>query len=222
MKSLFLSGLILILLNSCQTGQKKQLAEQRKKDSLLQVQMAEREAFLADSLTKAKRLEQAMTAFGSIRFGMTRDTVQAVMKRTLSSGNSRELGAYKYYFVPAYNDAGQLYQLELQSASESSLQLESTVKSAVENLAKIIRTKYGDPQKSQKFPDDFELVEPAIKWTEEWQFDTKNIKVGVATVTEGSRYKAVCRISDDPLRIKQLTKGSELLKSKIKSAAADF
>jgi len=39
---------------------------------------------------------------------------------------------------------------------------------------------------------------------------------------EGSRYKAICWIYDDPLRIKQLNKGKDLLKSKIEKAATDF
>jgi len=50
----------------------------------------------------------------------------------------------------------------------------------------------------------------------------KTIKIGVAAETEGSRYKAICWIYDDPLRIKQMNRGTDLLKSKIEKAATDF
>jgi hypothetical protein len=222
MKPVLLSIIFLSLLLSCNFNKKKELAEKRKADSLQQVQMLEREKFLADSLAKAERLNIAITAFGQLKFGMSRDSVQAVMKRTLNQGKSKTLGAYDYSFSPSYNDAGQLYMLQLQSGSESSLQLESSVRAKVDNLKQIISTKYGEPQKSFGYPDDFAFVETTTQWTTIWQIDTKTIKVGVAAETEGSRYKAVCWIYDDPLRVKQLNKGKDLLKSKIEKAASDF
>lgn len=184
--------------------------------------MLEREKFLADSLAIAVRMDQAITAFGEIKFGMSRDSVQSVMKRTLNQGNSKTLGAYQYFFSPSFNDAGQLYMLQLQTASESSLQLESSVRAKVDNLKQIITTKYGEPKKSFGYPDDFAFVETQTQWTSIWEFDTKTIKIGIAAETEGSRYKAICWICDDPLRIKQMNKGQDLLKSKIEKAASDF
>lgn len=222
MKPILLPFFMLILMISCNTNQKKQLAEKRKSDSLLQVQQIEHEKFLADSLAKADRIDQAMTAFGEIKFGMSRDSVQAIMKRTLSQGNSKTLGAYDYSFSPSFNDAGQLYMLQLQSGSESSLQLESSVRAKVDNLKQIIATKYGEPKKSFGYPDDFAFVETTMQWIHIWEFDTKTIKVGVAAIPEGSRYKSICWIYDDPLRLKQLNKGKDLLKSKIEKAASDF
>lgn len=222
MKQISVFIAIACLLCSCNYNKKKELAEKRKADSLIQVQKLEREKFLADSLASAARLDQAMTAFGGMKFGMTRDTIQAIMKRTLSNGKSKTLGAYEYSFVPSYNDDGQLYMLQLQSASESSLQLESSVKAKVDNLKQIILKKYGEPKESKGFPDDFAFVENNLVWTNVWQFDTKTIKIGVSAETEGSRYKAVCSIYDDPLRIRQLNKGKDLLNSKIDQAASDF
>lgn len=112
--------------------------------------------------------------------------------------------------------------LHLQTASESSLQLESSVRAKLENLKQIISVKYGEPKKSFGYPDDFAFVETQTQWVHIWEFDTKTIKIGVAAETEGSRYKAICSIYDDPLRIKQLNKGQDLLKSKIEQAAGDF
>lgn len=222
MKPIFLFLTLLFLIFSCNSNQKKQLAEKRKADSLMQVQQLEREKFLADSLAKAARFDQAMTAFGEIKFGMSRDSVQSIMKRTLNQGVTKTLGAYNYSFSPSFNDAGQLYMLQLQSESESSLQLESSVRSKVDNLKQIITTKYGEPKKSFGYPDDFAFVETNTRWTTIWEFDTKTIKVGVAAIPEGSRYRAICWIFDDPLRVKQLNKGKDLLKSKIEKAASDF
>ncbi len=222
MKPTFLFLTLLFLIFSCNSNQKKQLAEKRKADSLMQVQQLEREKFLADSLAKAARFDQAMTAFGEIKFGMSRDSVQSIMKRTLNQGVTKTLGAYNYSFSPSFNDAGQLYMLQLQSESESSLQLESSVRSKVDNLKQIITTKYGEPKKSFGYPDDFAFVETNTRWTTIWEFDTKTIKVGVAAIPEGSRYRAICWIFDDPLRVKQLNKGKDLLKSKIEKAASDF
>jgi len=222
MKPIFLLLVALFLMSSCHQNQKKELAEKRKADSIQHVQMLEHERFIADSLVKVARLDQAITAFGGLKFGMSRDTVQAIMKRTMKQGNGKTLGAYVYSFSPFFNDAGQLYMLKLQTASESSLQLESSVRSKVENLKQIITTKYGEPKKSFGYPDDFAFVETQTQWTNIWEFDTKTIKVGVGAEPEGSRYKAICWIYDDPLRIKQLNKGKDLLKSKIEKAADDF
>ncbi len=222
MKAILFSLATIFLMFSCNTNQKKQLAEKRRADSIQQVQQLEREKFLADSLAKAERLEQASTAFGQLKFGMSRDTVQAIMKRTLNQGKSKTLGAYEYYFSPVFNDAGQLYMLQLQTASESSLQLESTVRAKVDNLKQIIATKYGEPKKTFGYPDDFAFVETTSQWTNIWEFDTKTIKIGVAHDPAGSRYKAICWIYDDPLRVKQMNKGKDLLKSKIEKAAVDF
>ena len=222
MKSILLFIAAILLLASCNFNKKKELAEKRIADSIQQVRLLEREKFLADSLAKAARLNQAMTAFGEIKFGMTRDTVQSIMGKTFGQGKSRLLGAYNYSFSPSFNDAGQLYMLQLQTASESSLQLESSVRAKVDNLKQIISTKYGEPKKSFGYPDDFAFVETQIQWTNVWEFDTKTIKIGVAAETEGSRYKAICWIYDDPLRIKQMNRGTDLLKSKIEKAATDF
>jgi len=221
MKSILLFALALIFL-SCNFNKKKELAEKRMADSIQKVRLLEREEFVADSLEKAARLYQAMTAFGEIKFGMTRDTVQIIMGKTLDQGKSKVLGAYKYSFLPSYNDAGQLYMLQLQTASESSLQLESSVRAKVDNLKQIIATKYGAPKTSFGYPDDFAFVETQIQWTNIWEFDTKTIKIGVEAIPEGSLYKAICWIYDDPLRIKQLNRGKDILKSKIEKAATDF
>jgi hypothetical protein len=221
MKSILLFALALIFL-SCNFNKKKELAEKRMGDSIQKVRLLEREKFVADSLEKAARLNRAMTAFGEIKFGMTWDTVQAIMGRTLDKGKSKQLGAYNYSFLPSFNDAGQLYMLQLQAASESSLQLESSVRAKVENLKQIISTKYGDPKTSFGYPDDFAFVETQTQWTNIWEFDTKTIKIGVAAEPEGSRYKAICWIFDDPLRIKQMNSAPDLLKSKIEKAATDF
>jgi len=222
MKSILLFIAAILILTSCSFNKKKELAEKRIADSLQQVRLLEREKFQADSLEKAARFNQAMTAFGEIKFGMTRDTVQSIMGKTLDQGKSKLLGAYNYSFTPSFNDTGQLYMLQLQTASESSLQLESSVRAKVDNLKQIITTKYGEPKKSFGYPDDFAFVETQIQWTNIWEFDTKTIKVGVAAETEGSRYKAICWIYDDPLRIKQLNQGADLLKSKIEKAATNF
>jgi hypothetical protein len=222
MKSILLFCASVLILTSCNFNKKKELAEKRIADSIQQVRLLEREKFQADSLEKATRLNQAMTAFGEIKFGMTRDTVQSIMGKTLDQGKSKLLGAYNYSFTPSFNDAGQLYMLQLQTASESSLQLESSVRSKVDNLKQIITTKYGEPNKSFGYPDDFAFVETQIQWMNVWEFDTKTIKIGVAAETEGSRYKAICRIYDDPLRIKQMNQGKDILKSKIEKAATDF
>ena len=96
MKSVLLLITVLFLLISCNSNKKKALAEKRIADSLQQVQMLEHEKFLADSLENAARVDQALTAFGEIKFGMSKDTVQAIMKRTLSQGRSKTLGAYEY------------------------------------------------------------------------------------------------------------------------------
>ncbi len=222
MKVLFVILSISAFLFSCNSNKQKLLSEKKLADSIQRAQMAEREKYLADSLAVAARLDQAMTAFGQLKFGMKRDTVLAIMKKNFESGSSKTLGAYTYSFVPQFNDEGQLYKLQLETASESSLQLESTVRAKVDNLKQIIGTKYGEPQKSYEYPDDFAFVETQVQWTNLWQFDTKTIKIGVAAETEGSRYKAICWIYDDPMRIKQISKGSELLKAKIQSAANDF
>ncbi len=222
MKSILLSVLVLLILVSCNSNQKKQQLEKRKADSIQQVMQLEREKFLADSLAKAARVDQALTAFGSIKFGMSRDTVQAIMKKTLNQGTNKVLGAYEYSFSPSFNDEGQLYMLQIQTGSESSFQLESLVRAKVENLKQIITTKYGEPIKSFGYPDDFAFVEANLQWINIWEFDTKTIKIGVAAISEGSRYKAVCWIYDDPLRVKQLNKGKNLLKAKIEKAASDF
>jgi len=222
MKTILLFIAAVLLLTSCNFNKKKELAEKRIADSLQQVKLLEHEKFHADSLAKADRLNQAMTAFGELKFGMTRDTIQSLMRKNFDQGKSKLLGAYNYSFSPEFNDAGQLYMLQLQTASESSLQLESSVRAKVENLKQIISTKYGEPKKSFGYPDDFAFVETQIQWTNIWEFDTKTIKIGVASEPEGSRYKAICQIFDDPLRIKQMNRGKELLKSKIEKAATDF
>ncbi|MDP3445671.1 MAG: hypothetical protein Q8T08_22650 [Ignavibacteria bacterium] len=222
MKSILFAITALMILISCDSNKKKELAVKRIADSIQQVRSLERENFLADSLRKAVRFDQAMTAFGEIKFGMIRDTVQSIMKKTFDQGKSKVLGAYNYSFAPSFNDAGQLYMLQLQTASESSLQLESSVRAKVDNLKQIITTKYGDPKESFGYPDDFAFVETQIQWTNVWEFDTKTIKIGVAAETEGSRYKVICWIFDDPLRIKQMNRGKDLLKSKIEKAAKDF
>lgn len=222
MKSILLFIAAVLILTSCNFNKKKELAEKRIADSIQQVKLLEREKFQADSLEKAARLNQAMTAFGEIKFGMMRDTVQSIMGKTLDQGKSKLLGAYNYSFSPSFNDAGQLYMLHLETASESSLQLESSVRAKVDNLKQIISTKYGEPKKSFGYPDDFAFVETQIQWTNVWEFDTKTIKIGVAAETEGSRYKAICWIYDDPLRIKQMNRGKDILKSKIEKAATDF
>jgi hypothetical protein len=222
MKFIVVFSAALMILVSCNFSKKKELAEKRKADSLQQVQKLEREKLIADSLARASRLNQALTAFGVLKFGMLRDSVQAVMKRTLTGGKSKTLGAYDYTFTPVYNDAGQLYMLQIQSGSESSLQLESSVRAKVDNLKEIIRKKYGEPKISKPYPDDFAFVENNQVWTNVWEFDTKTIKIGVAAEPEGSRFKATCSIYDDPLRIKQLNKGKDLLNSKIEQAASDF
>lgn len=222
MKPIFLITAFLFLMFSCNSNKKRELQEKKKADSIQHVQQLAREKFLTDSLAKAERYNQAITAFGEIKFGMTRDTVKAIMKRTLRQGQSKALGAYDYSFSPTFNDAGLLYMLQLQTASESSLQLESSVRAKMENLKQIITTKYGEPKKSFGYPDDFAFVETQTQWVHIWEFDTKTIKVGIAAETEGSRYKAICSIYDDPLRIKQLNKGKDLLKSKIEQAAGDF
>lgn len=222
MKSILLFIAAVLLLTSCNFNKKKELAEKRIADSIQQVRLLEHEEFKADSLEKAVRLNQATTAFGELKFGMTSDTVQSIMGKTLDQGKSKLLGAYNYSFTPSFNDAGQLYMLQLQTASESSLQLESSVRAKVDNLKQIITTKYGEPKKSLGYPDDFAFVETQIRWTHVWEFDTKTIKIGVAAETEGSRYKAVCWIYDDPLRIKQMNQGKDLKQSKIEKAATDF
>jgi hypothetical protein len=222
MKLVVVFSAVLMILVSCNFNKKKELAEKRRLDSLFQVQKLEREKFIADSLATAARLNQALTAFGGLKFGMTRDSVHAIMKRTLHGGKSKSLGAYEYSFNPVFNDAGQLYMLQIHSGSESSLQLESLVRAKVDNLRQIINKKYGEPKVSKGFPDDFAFVENNQVWTSEWEFDTKTIKVGVGAETEGSRYKAICTIYDDPLRIKQLNKVKDLLNSKIEQAASDF
>jgi|GEM_PF-2541584 len=222
MKSILLFIAAVLLLTSCNFNKKKELAEKRIADSIQQVRLLEHEKFQADSLEKAVRFNQAMTAFGEIKFGMTRDTVQSIMKRTLNQGKSKMLGAYNYFFSPSFNDAGQLYMLQLQTVTESSLELESSVRAKADNLKQIITTKYGEPKKSFGYPDDFAFVETQIQWTNVWEFDTKTIKIGVAAEPEGSRYKAICWIFDDPLRIKQMNRGKDLLKSKIEKAATDF
>lgn len=222
MKSILLFIAAVLILTSCNFNKKKELAEKRIADSIQQVKLLERQKFQADSLEKAARLNQAMTAFGEIKFGMMRDTVQSIMGKTLDQGKSKLLGAYNYSFSPSFNDAGQLYMLHLETASESSLQLESSVRAKVDNLKQIITTKYGEPKKSFVYPDDFAFVETQIQWTNVWEFDTKTIKIGVAAETEGSRYKAICWIYDDPLRIKQMNRGKDILKSKIEKAATDF
>jgi len=222
MKSILLFIATVVLLSSCNFNKKKELAEKRIADSIQKVRLLEREEFVADSLENAARLNQAMTAFGEIKFGMSRDTVQSIMGKTLDQGKSKLLGAYTYSFSPTFNDVGQLYMLHLETASESSLQLESSVRAKVDNLKQIITTKYGEPKKSLGYPDDFAFVETQIQWTNVWKFDTKTIKIGVAAETEGSRYKAICWIYDDPLRIKQMNQGKDILKSKIEKAATDF
>lgn len=222
MKSILLFIAAVLLLTSCNFNKKKELAEKRIADSIQQVRLLEREKFQADSLEKAAHLNQAMTAFGEIKFGMSSDTVQSIIGKTLDQGKSKLLGAFNYTFSPSFNDAGQLYMLQLQTASESSLQLESSVRAKVDNLKQIITTKYGEPKESFGYPNDFAFVETQIQWTNVWEFDTKTIKIGVAAETEGSRYKAICWIYDDPLRIKQMNRGSNLLKSKIEKAATDF
>jgi hypothetical protein len=222
MKSILLFFAAVLILTSCHFNKKRELAEKRIADSIQQVKLLEHEKFQADSLAKAVRLNQALTAFGEIKFGMTRDTVQSIMRKTLDQGKSKLLGAYNYSFSPSFNDAGQLYMLQLQTVSESSLQLESSVKAKVDNLKQIISTKYGEPKKSFGYPDDFAFVETQVQWTNIWEFDTKTIKIGVAAETEGSRYKAICWIYDDPLRIKQMNRGKDILKSKIEQAATDF
>lgn len=222
MKSILLFIAAVLILTSCNFNKKKELAEKRIADSIQQVKLLEREKFQADSLEKAARLNQAITAFGEIKFGMMRDTVQSIMGKTLDQGKSKLLGAYNYSFSPSFNDAGQLYMLHLETASESSLQLESSVRAKVDNLKQIISTKYGEPKKSFGYPDDFAFVETQIQWTNVWEFDTKTIKIGVAAETEGSHYKAICWIYDDPLRIKQMNRGKDILKSKIEKAATDF
>lgn len=191
-------------------------------DSLQMVRNAEREKFLADSLAKAARYDQAITAYGQIKFGMTRDSVHAVMKRTLTQGSSKTLGAYNYSFTPIYNDEGLLYMLKLQSESESALRLESSVKAKMDNIDQIITTKYGEPVKKYGYPDDWAFVENQVVWVKVWEFDTKTIKTGVTAIPQGSRYAAVCWIYDDPLRVRQLNKGKDLLKSKIEKAADSF
>jgi len=222
MKSILLFIAAVLLLTSCNFNKKKELAEKRVADSIQHVRLLEHQKFQADSLEKAARLNQAMTAFGEIKFGMSSDTVQSIIGKTLDQGKSKLLGAYNYIFSPSFNDAGQLYMLQLQTASESSLQLESSVRAKVDNLKQIITTKYGEPKKSFGYPDDFAFVETQIQWTNVWEFDTKTIKIGVAAETEGSRYKAICWIYDDPLRIKQMNQGKDILKSKIEKAATDF
>lgn len=213
---------MVLFLISCNSNQTKLAAEKRIADSIQQVKMLEREKFLADSLEKAQRLELVMNAFGGIKFGMSRDTVMAIMKKTLNQGREKTLGAYNYSFTPKFTDEGLLYMLQLQTASESSLQLESSVRAKVDNLKQIITTKYGEPQKSFGYPDDFAFVETQTQWIHIWEIDTKTIKIGVSAETEGSRYKAVCSIQYDPLLVKQLNKGNDLLKSKIEKAASDF
>lgn len=222
MRRIILPLAVLFLFISCNPNQKQQLAEKRKADSIQHVRQLEREKFQADSLAKAARLDRAMTAFGQLKFGMSRDSVQAIMKRTLNQGKSKLLGAYEYSVTPGFNDGGQLYMLQIQSGSESSLQLESSVRAKVDNLKQIISAKYGEPKKSFGYPDDFAFVETNKQWTNVWEFDTKTIKVGVQAIPEGSRYMAICQIYDDPLRVKQLNKGKDLLKSKIEKAAVDF
>jgi hypothetical protein len=201
---------VLTLLISCNISQDKQLTKKRTEDSLAQVIQLEKEKAIADSIDHALRKEKALIAFGRIKFGMKRDTVKAIIEKTFQPGAVKTLRAYKYTFTPFYNKSGQLYMLRLQTLPESYMQLESTVMARVQNLKQIIVAKYGEPQKSFEYPTDSAFLESDLQWTNIWAFDTKTIKIGVEAEPEESKFKAVCWIYDDPVRVSKLSKQKDL------------
>jgi hypothetical protein len=215
-------ALILSFLGGCNFSGPKPQEGKQKADSLQQLATMEREKRLADSTVIAERRELAATAFGQLKFGMCRDTVTSLMKRMLVNGRSMVLGDYEYEFIPQFDEGGTLYKLVIQSSSASALQLESAIRSRVDNLTKIITSKYGNPLKSLAFPDDFALVEKPVYWTGRWQFDTKTIQIGVANLTVGSRYRAVCWVTDENPDSALRSKSKDEVNANFKKAIDNF
>jgi len=233
MKKLLIFSSAILILSSCVSNEKRQAELEQKiiNDSIALINSIEQERIekikadsiaRVDSIAKAEILKQAKIAYGTLKFGMYENAVENYMKKNFRWGMYKELGDYEYTFFTFYNKSNRLYMLVIETKYETANFIDNKIKSKMDNLVRIVSSKYGVPNHTYSFPDIFDFKPGYIKWTNTWDIETKKIKIGLSENSEGSTYNVTCWIYDEPMREAEKNKYKKGLNQKIEKEADNF
>lgn len=142
------------------------------------------------------------TAYGELHLGATEDQFQ----QTFPSGTDT-IGsvAYDVNVVMASSDslAGLYFSGPIQSASE----IETELKRQTDALIAAYSSKYGEPDKTNKYPTIMDLSSSLDYIIASWADNGKHVEVGITV--ERSSYQAYMKIYDDYLLSKVFDKAHE-------------
>lgn len=216
-KSWIMYLLAATLFYQCGTGGKanKNLGEENPVPLKTPEQQAAEEKIRQDSIENAALLEMQKTAFGDLKFGMSKNEVESLnAKRQL-------LGKYNYNFSYSFDGENNLYKVKLSSDGIKTIEFDSALKNNYNNLLQIVKTKYGDATKNNGYPSVFDVQNSKKYMLNSWELGTKQISIGLQQ-NSLNNYSVYCEISDVNLQEAELNRLNRVKNKDIIQASEKF
>lgn len=188
--------LFVFFLIGCKTFNKKNTDEPEIKSAevlnLLEKEGSEQKP-RQDSIVNSKFEKMQMTAFGDLVFGMNKNQVEQ------NNENRQKLGKYLYNFTYSFDESDRLYEVILSSDPDKAINFDGQLKSKLNNLSSVVKTKYGQPARDLQYPSIFDVQETGNYFISEWDFEGKQIQLGLKENALNS-YSVICNITDINLK----------------------
>ncbi len=212
----------LILFSGCGFIKKKLAGDDNiKQDTLASEQLLAIKTAHQDSIKKAEFDKVQKTAFGEIQFGMDKNELSQAKENMGGLESSKTIGKYTYYFNYAFNGAGQMYQMGINSGNEKTIKFDTTLKYKYQNLYEVIKTRYGAPQTHREYPSVFDVKRTGTYWIDTWEVGSKRIKIGLKEKSMNDYYVASL-ILDNDMYLAEQQRLKDLKNKDIIESAKDF
>jgi len=149
--------------------------------------------------------EDSRIVYGALRFGMTKDEVNALPEEDVEP--VQFIGGREYTFVPSFSKSGMLYRLVINGKLRNGKYFDTEIKQDLLGLTEMISMVYGEPQILSSYPLLKNMKQNSPIWGYKWTADRKVILIGIGQADKKS-YHAVCWIYDDNMLQLQESKDS--------------
>lgn len=137
-------------------------------------------------------LSTSKIVYGNAKFGIDEKEYNKVVKNYIN-----KIGDYEYTFYPTFNDEGQLYLLDIKTASQTASYIDNKLEYQMINLFEVIKNKYQSPTIDYGEINFFSFKPGMIIYRYGWDIHSKRIRIGKGEDSYTGKYYTIMQIYDD-------------------------
>jgi hypothetical protein len=159
--------------------------------------------------------DSSLLAYGNLFFGMKKAEVER------KNESRQQLGKYEYNFNYSFNGDSGLYRVIIKSDGVKVVTYDTELSAMYRNLAKIVETRYGEPEVHLGFPSVFDVQNSHKYKLDEWNNGAKQIQISMVENNLNS-YSVVCEITHQKMAETETTRQKNFKNKDVIDAAKKF